>query len=454
MDPKSVSHPGTRFRLYPQLPGLTRQGHPETIWTSPPAGSVGKGPSDERMYVVDPLGKEMPYGYYQRDGEIFHYRPPWDGPIRPPVTPDEEGHFDYLEFGTPQFEQAHAYGSIRFTLDIWEDYFGHPINWHFSDHFDRLEILFLHGLQNAFAGYGSIEVGSYDGANGEHVHFGLSFDVLSHEMGHLIIYNEVGLPDTSSIHGEYFGFHESAADMVSFISLMHFESALLGLLEASRGNLYTLNHLNRFAEVSDFDQLRIASNNLTLYDFQKGWASEHELAQPLTGAMFDIWIDVFHENLVENGLISVELEELSDRIENDPDYHQIIQPLFDDAFWANPQGFYQALADARDYMGATLAATWKHLSAFKLDYEDVSRAMFDADKSITGGRYGRIIMVNMHRRGIGQVSAGPRIRPPTSESHAFSPRTLVLEGNSDDRRHHECSHLPFSTRMELARRGK
>jgi hypothetical protein len=451
MDPRSIPHPGTRFLLFPQLPSLKDQGTPEVVWVSTPAGSVGQGPSDERMYVIDPVGKEMPYGYYQRAGRPFHYKPPWDGPIRPPAMPDPDGHFDHLHFGTPQFEQAHAYGSIRFTLDVWEEYFGHPIDWHFAQHYDRLEILFLRGLDNAFAGFGSVEIGSYEHEGGTHVNFGLSFDVLSHEVGHLIIYKEVGMPDTNDIHGEYFGFHESAADMVSLVTLMHFQSPMSDLLRESRGNLYTFNHLNRFAEVSEMEQLRIASNNLTLFDFKDGWTYEHDLAQPLTGAMFDIWVDVFHEHLVEDGLISMELEELSDRVENDPDYSKIIQPLFDEAFAQDPDGFATALADSRDFMGLALAGTWTRLSSAHLDYADVARAMLETDREVTGGRFARIISLNMKRRGIGEISAGPRLKPPDEKSHAFSARAVVAENQDHGTPGHQCSHLPFSTRMALKR---
>lgn len=435
---------GTRFRLFPQLPTLEEQGEPETVWVSPAAGTVLPGPADARMYVVEPIGKEKPYGYYEGpEGEVAHYGPPWNGPFVPPAEPDKDGHFDHLELGTPQFLHAHAYGSIRFTLDIWQEYFGRGIGWHFADSRERLEIAFLPGLDNAYAGYGSIEIGSFRTSSGNWLEFGLSFDVVSHETGHLIIYGEVGLPDTSTVHGEHFGFHESSADMVSLISLMHFESALVGLLDASRGNLYSYNHLNRFAEVSDFEQLRLASNPLTLYDFADGWVNEHDLAQPLTGALFDIWVDVFHEDLLTRGLIPPQLEDLSDLLENDPSYQEVIQPQFDEAYEKNPEGFAASFADARDYMGRALARCWSSLGPPHVDYAEVSRALLAADDWLTGGRFHRIIAGNMERRGIGIVRAGPRLRPPAEDSHAFSQRTVVPEICQ------HCRQMPYRTRMAL-----
>ena len=434
---------GTRFRLFPQLPTLDQQGEPETVWVSSPAGSVMPGPSDDRMYVIDPIGKERAYGYYPgRGGTTFHYRPPWEGEILEAAFPDQEGHFDHLEIGTYQFEQAHAFGSIRFTMDIWEHYFERPIPFHFRDFYDKLEITFLRGLDNAFAGFGSIEIGSYTLKTGELVEFGLSFDILSHEYGHLIIYNEIGLPGTVEVDGEYFGFHESAADMVALISLLHFDSAISGLLESSRGNLYSYNRLNRFGEVSNFGQLRSASNTKTLYDFEDGWVYEHDLSQVLTGALFDIWVDIFHENLLADGLISRELEDLSDRLEEDPQYQEVIQPLFDEAYGQKPDGFTEALKTSRDYMGFALANVWKRLQIETLDYGDVYETLLEVDYDLSGGRFARIITTNMHNRGIGKISAGPRLSPPDEKSHAFSDRTAV----PTDANTCSCKRLPYSIR--------
>ncbi|WP_299958663.1 hypothetical protein [uncultured Roseobacter sp.] len=438
---------GTRFRLFPQLPSLDQKQEPETVWVSSPAGSLLPGPADHRMYVIDPVGKERAYGYYPTpSGATFHYRPPWDGPVLPEAHPDPEGHFDHLEIGTYAFEQAHAFGAIRFTMDIWEHYFERRLEWHFQDHYERLEILFLRGLDNAFAGFGSIEIGSYTLKTGELVEFGLSFDILSHELGHLIIYNEIGLPGKVEVNGEYFGFHESAADMVALISLLHFDSAVVGLLESTSGNLYSFNRLSRFGEVSNSSQLRSASNDRTLYEFTDGWAYEHDLSQVLTGALFDIWIDVFHENLLRGDLISEELEDLSDRLEGDPDYHKIIQPLFDEAYARNPKYFADALVESRDYMGFAMASVWDRLTIETLDFADVYETFLEVDDAMTGGQYHRIIALNMERRGIGVISAGPRLAPPDESSHAFSSRTDV----PDDIPHRCGGRLPFRMLREIA----
>jgi hypothetical protein len=436
---------GTKFKIFPQLPSAGRREEPETVWVSAPAGSVGPGPADERFYVIDPVGKERAYGInYGSYGAPYLYLPPWDGPVHRPVQPNEQGHFDHLEPGTPEFEQAHVYGSARFALDVWEGYFGRRIAWHFGRSFDRLEVVLLPDLDNAYAGYGSMEIGSFFADSGEVYPFSLNFDVISHEIGHMIIYSEVGLPATDTIEGEYFGFHESAADLVALLSMLHFNSEVDELLEASSGNLYTYNELNRFAELSKNDQIRLASNPLKLSDFADGWTKEHDLAQPLTGAMFDILVDIFHENLLERGLISPAAEDLADQLQRRPEYETAIQELFDEAYVQNRDGFKRALLDARDILGYLLAETWRRLSPDSLNYVDVAEALLAADRELAGGSYQRLIRTNLDWREIGAVAVGPRRAPPDQHSHVFSARTAMPPWPKHGRK------LSFRERWEAA----
>ena len=417
---------GTRFRLYPQPPYADVAADLETVWVSPPAGSVGPGPSDGRMYVVDPIGKPRSYGPSPKPrGGTSLYLPPWNGPVRAPALPNAEGHFDDLEPGTPEFEAAHVYGTVRFVLDIWEDYFGRRIDWHFARRFEQLEISLLRDLNNALMGYGFLEVGYDQPLEGPPRPFTLNFDVVAHEVGHAIVYSQVGVPTPETQVGEYFGFHESAADQVALVSLLHFDSVVERLLARTRGNLYTLNRLNRIAELSEDEQLRIAANSYTLADFAAGWTDEHILAQPLTGAVFDILVDVFHEELLERGLISPEVEDLADQLEYRPEYADLIQALFDEAYVVDPAGFKEALLDTRDTLGLLLAGAWSRLSPHFLNFEDVGDALLDEDLALTGGRFQTQILQNFRWRDIGAVTVGPRLTPPDEDSHAFSARTMV-----------------------------
>ena len=134
---KSSGQPaGTRFRLFAQPPFLAPFSKPETVVVSSPAGTVGPGPADRRMYVIDPIGKRMAYGQAEdRRGNAAYLLPPWPGPVFPPAIPDADGHFDHIPVESPEFEAAHLFGAVRLTLDIWEKYFGHRIDWHFRVRF-------------------------------------------------------------------------------------------------------------------------------------------------------------------------------------------------------------------------------------------------------------------------------------------------------------------------------
>ncbi|MFQ5932568.1 MAG: hypothetical protein ACE5MM_09180, partial [Nitrospiraceae bacterium] len=343
---------GTRFRLFAQAPVLPAFAEPDTVWISLPPEHVGPGPSDHRMYVVDPIDKTRPYD--------VPYLPPYDGPAHPPVEAGPDGHFDYLEVGTREFNAAHMYGSVRRVLDIWEGYFGRPITWHFQGHTDRLELIPWIDWNNAHAGYGFIEAGYRRNEAGDETPLCLNFDVLAHELGHSILYSEVGLPPQGAVSAEYVAFHESASDLVAVISALHFDSIVDLLLARTRGNLYVPNILNRIGELSPTEQIRLASNPLRMSDVpsistpveQLSYPDRHQLGQPLTGGVFDILVEAFQNNLVANGLISEELDEACSRGPIDDQQYEAVQRGFSEAYAGNHDAFKQLLLDARDYMGA------------------------------------------------------------------------------------------------------
>ncbi len=416
---------GTRFRLFPQPHFLEEFSEPETVYVSSPVGSLMPGPADHRMYTIFPIGKPRPYGIApgpSDGGDVLS--PPWTGEIHPLAVPDDEGHFDYLEPGTPQFEAAHLFGTVRFVMDIWEDYFGRTIPWHSKKHYDRMELTILPSLDNAYSGYGFLEMGG-DSKHGGYKPFSLNFDVIAHEIGHSIIYSEVGVPDPDAATGEYFGFHESAADLIALISSLHFNSLVDLLLEQTRGNLYVINTVNRMAELSGNKQIRIAANDVRLSEFVRGWTKEHKLSEPLTGAFFDILVDIFHEFLLDYGCITPQMEDLSDKLLATPDYAPVMQELFDEAYERCPENFKLALIDARDVLGTYLADTWQILDRNDLNFVDVARVFEYVDKEHTGGRFQKLIRGNFNLRDIGLVEVGPQLEPLKEDSHANSVRTVV-----------------------------
>ena len=419
------SRGGTRFRLFPQPPFLKQYRTPVVVRLSPRAGSVGPGPSDARMHVVKPIGKLRPYGIAPGPfGSPFVYLPPWDGAIEPSVLPDVRGNFDHVGIGTPAFDAAHVYGCVRWTLDIWERYFGGPLKWHFARDYHALEILLLPQFNNAHSGYGFLEVGA-DHSDGTESSFGLNFDVVAHETGHLFIYSLLGVPDAGTAAAEYQGFHESAADLVAMLAAAHFEPVVDQLFIETSGNLDVLNELNRFAETSDQTQIRLASNLVKMSAFREGWKDEHDLSQPLTGAIFDILCDIYHRLLIERRLIGRALVELVSLEHLYSQNAPQIQKGFDAAYAAAPAGFRQAFYEAREQLGFYLAETWRRLSPDWFSYATLGRTMLAVDRDLGERRFQEAISSSFRWREIGAVQIGPRQSDSQRDSHLRSARTVT-----------------------------
>ena len=378
------------------------------------------------MRLIFPIDKRYSYGVNAGPlGTPKLDLPPYRGRIHRPVCPNDEGHFDTIPVDTPEFSEAHVFGTVRFVLDIWERYFGHPIEWHFARDYPQLEIVIAPRIDNSYAGYGFMEIGAHPTPDGALLPYALNFDVMAHELGHLIIYSTVGIPSPSGARGEYYGFQESAADTTALIACLHFESLLKHLLEETRGNLYTFNELDRFAELSENELVRLASNDVKLSQFSAGWEDEHPLSQPLTGALFDIGVDIFQELLVERGLIPLEIAEATRKVRDEPDRAEFVQPYFEAAYEGQYEAFRAVLVDARDYMGAALAETWKRLQADDFSYLDVALSLIEVDAAMSGGRFKRALVESFDWRDIGRATVGPRLKPPGPHSHTHSVRTIT-----------------------------
>ena len=129
--------------------------------------------------------------------------------------------------GTLEFAEAHVFGTVRFVLDIWERYFGRPIEWHFARDYRQLEMVILPQIDNAYAGYGFMEIGAHPRAGWDaRCPYALNFDVMAHELGHLILYSTIGVPSRGAERGEYYGFQEAGADTTALIATLHFESLI------------------------------------------------------------------------------------------------------------------------------------------------------------------------------------------------------------------------------------
>ncbi|MEM8915382.1 MAG: hypothetical protein AAGC83_06055 [Pseudomonadota bacterium] len=388
---RQLRQTGTRFKLYPQTPALPDYKEPETVWLSPPPGTIGEGPSDDRMYVVHAINKKM-----YKDGS----RLPYDGKAKDPAKPDAQGHFDYIDKEDSTFLAAHMYAGVRRTLDIWEGYAGHRIEWHFAPFHERLEMIPYLKWRNAHFGLGFMECG-YEHEDRDETKkswpYSLNFDVLSHETGHGIVWSMLGMPMNATLTAEYLGFLEASADLVCLISTLHFDSLLDKVFEKTGGNLYIENEANAIGDISKTAKLRSASNDLRMSDGPDPNRSAmgpnaltgkeiHKLCDPLTGAVFDLMIAMYHENLVHKGLIGSKLARDSRRFadkdeKTDPNkFRDDFQKAFDKA----PEGFREALEDARDQIGDRLVRTWKTMSPHNLTYAKFARDFMTIDRRLSG----------------------------------------------------------------------
>jgi hypothetical protein len=141
--------------------------------------------------------------------------------------------------------------------------------------------------------------------------------------------------------------------------------------------------------------------------------------------MFDIGVDIFQELLVERGLIPREIAEATRKVRDEPDRAEFVQPYFEAAFEGQYEAFRAALVDARDYMGAALAETWKRLQADDFSYRDVALTLIEVDAMMSGGRFKRAFIESFDWRDIGRATVGPRLKPPGPHSHTHSARTLL-----------------------------
>jgi hypothetical protein len=340
------------------------------------------------MYVVDAIDKEEPYA--------FPYLPPYLGPARPPVAPDENGHFAHFAPNSHEFLAVHMYGSVRRVLDIFESYLGRRIEWPFRADYPRLEIIPLIDWDNAQSGYGYIEFGQFSSTEGVIYPYGLNFDVIAHEIGHTILFSLVGFP-SGPLPLEFRAFHEACADVTALLGVLYFDTVLDRLLRSCRGNIYTLNELNRLAEVSETKQIRLASNNARMWEVS---AEPHDLSRPLTGACFDIIVYLYASELVNRGLIPRDLWGLAYETNTLGRSAERVSEAFARHYENRHFLFKAALSDARDLFGRYLVSTWQAISPDELTYETFCAAFLDASRSISGERYLDEIRVIFQWRGI------------------------------------------------------
>jgi hypothetical protein len=372
---------GTRFRVYPQpkfLPGFAR---PVTVNVDSTPGTIGIGPADERMYVVDARNKRP----YSKTGRV----PPYAGTRLRPAEPNRQGHFDEIRPDDETFKSATVYGTIRCVLDIWEAYLGRRIAWHFGDTYRRLEIIPRVRDWTAFSMYGYVEFGAGDPS-------GLvceNFDSVAHEVGHLILKGVIGNPSVRPV--EFRAHEEAGADLVAVVSSLHFKEVIDRLLKRTQGRLFAASIVSRIGE-------SVVARNL-YNDFTMGdvpWdpdpdAYKYSLCLPFEGAVFDLLVELYERRLVAHGAIERRVADRSSHTRGRA--VRGLKRAFARGFARHEDAFRLALAEARDYLGLLLARTWQMTPATNLSFSNVVATMLTADYQL-GGRHGPLIRDTFKRR--------------------------------------------------------
>ena len=374
--PDQAVSPGVRFRVFIQPPVVPGFEVPETIILPASAGEIDLGPSDRRFYTVMPAVTKRRYAPPDT-------LPPYQGRVLPPAVPDRFGHFDTLPEESSEFRAAHVFAIARMTLAVWEQYRGQEIPWAF--HFPRMELVPEIDWTNAHSGYGFIELGhNSERGDGARVPYWQNFDVVAHEVGHAILFSLMGLPVGTRPNREYRAFHETGSDLIAIVTAMHSERLLWHVLDSTSGNIYGFNELNRLGEVSAIDQVRLVCNDLRVPEVINA-EKLHTYSLPVTGALFDIFALRYLRALQRRQAVSaVILDELLDR-DSVEDVFERLHGAFVAIYPANRRLFYEALEEARDYLGTLLVRTFDRLPTADMSYLAVANTVLATNEELTGG---------------------------------------------------------------------
>jgi len=405
------SETGTRFLLYPQnrvVPGFEM---PRVVRATPRPGTIKAGPEDSRMYVVDAIRKK-PY----RDLVTAEYvwRPPYpkSEPHERPVRPGPRGEFDYLKPGTREFSAATAYASVRCVLEIWEYYLGRRLSLVGKSGQRKLEIIPRVTAigDNAWSGEWYIELGFAD--RNPRQPYCENLDVIAHEMGHIILKHVIGPTPKGRLEFERRAHDEAGADLVSLVTILHFDRVVDTVLRQTKGKLFSKNILSRIGE---YRMERRGRRRAGRFFFQnqtmravaraRRKGNKYVFARPLLGAAFDILVEIYEARLVRRGLICQDLADRSTHATAQG--HPAIRREFAAQFKANPDGFADALREATADFARLLAAAWRMARRTGVTFSRVASNIADADARLNRGRYTEIIRRAFARRQIAVRGARP-----------------------------------------------
>jgi len=380
---------GTRFLVYPQPPFVPGYERPELVWLPMAPGRIAAGPASRRAYVRDTILPKEPYE--------APYLPPYPGLCHPPAEPGPDGHFDHLAPGSRPFMAAHAFACVHRVLDLCENYSGRSWPWFFEPVLERLEIVPHLPWANAQAGFGFLELGEDDHGD-DPFPFALNFDVIAHEVGHLVLFGALGLPRVNAPNPDFRAYHEAVADFISLLGLLHFDTALDRILRRTRGNLLIVNELDRFAELSDEKQVRRFSHSLRMQDVG---SEVHDRSKPFAGALFDTLIEIHQVILFERGLTGLDPRDFAylRKELSQGDLERELRVSGQD-YALRHYAVKAALTEARDILGQALAQSWSYLDPDRFTMSAAREALMAAAQSPRARPYADRIADNFAWRGL------------------------------------------------------
>ena len=346
------------------------------------------------MYVVDAIRKE-PY----RDPANGNYiwRPPYpkSKPRERPVRPSSRGDFDHPRPGSRLFSAATAYASVRCVLDIWEFYLGRRLSLVGKSGQRKFEIIpRVTALgDNAWSGEWYIELGFAD--RNPRKPYCENLDVIAHEVGHIILKHVIGPTPKGRLEFERKSHDEAGADLVSLVSILHFDRVVDAVLERTRGKLFSVNILSQIGEYrmgwSGRRAARLLFQNKTMRSVAhaRRAGDKYVYARPLLGAAFDILVEIYEARLVRRGLITPELADRSTHATARG--HSAIRREFAAAYTQNPDGFAEALREATADFARLLATAWRMARRTGVTFSRVASNIAAGDARLNRGRYARII---------------------------------------------------------------
>ena len=396
---------GTRFRIFAHSERLGFADEVVSVDAEP--GSIGSGPTDASIAVIDALDKP-PYCSDTTGRVKKRPVPPYpaDGPrSRRPAAP-ERGHFAHIRPGRRAFSSAMAFAVIRLTLEVWQHFLQRRLSWHFAAKRPILQVHPRIGTRNAWSGDGYLEFGYPDWDWTISNPFSENLEVIAHETGHLIMKAVIGTMPDDQKSLQHRAHEEGAADLVALVVAMQFDSVIGHVLKATNGYLYADSLLSRIGEWGHgkADVERNAFNDATLASVRADpKLNKHKLSAPFTGAVYDLLVEIFVERLATAGAITRQLAADCRHVPGTPVAD--LSAHFARSSRGRQGVFAEALRQARDEVACLLAGAWRRTGPGSVVYDRVLTNLLAADAELGCGRAASIREV-FGLRGI-VTAAGP-----------------------------------------------